>query len=88
MNNLQKLDTEEDIFVTLGNYPAAEQGKSYYRSLEYEHPLYSQKTIKAQKLIRSIQGKNKTFFTGAHLGYGFHEDGIKSSLEVIKIING
>ena len=87
MNNLQKLDTEEDIFVTLGNYPAVEQGKSY-RSLEYEHPLYSQKTIKAQKLIRSIQGKNKTFFTGAHLGYGFHEDGIKSSLEVIKIING
>jgi predicted NAD/FAD-binding protein len=88
MNNLQKLDTEEDIFVTLGNYPAVEQGKAYYRSLEYEHPLYSQKTIKAQKLIRSIQGKNKTFFTGAHLGYGFHEDGIKSSLEVIKIING
>ena len=87
MNNLQKLDTEEDIFVTLGNYPAVEQGK-YCMSLEYEHPLYSQKTIKAQKLIRSIQGKNKTYFTGAHLGYGFHEDGIKSSLEVIKIING
>jgi hypothetical protein len=87
MNNLQKLDTEEDIFVTLGNYPAVEQG-NYIMSLEYEHPLYSQKTIKAQKLIRSIQGKNKTYFTGAHLGYGFHEDGIKSSLEIIKIING
>ena len=62
--------------------------KKFLRELNYEHPLYSEQTIKGQKLIRSIQGNRKTYFTGAHLGYGFHEDGIKSSLEVIKIING
>jgi predicted NAD/FAD-binding protein len=87
MNNLQKLDSKTDIFVTLGNYPDVDEEK-VFKKIKYEHPLYSEKTIEGQKLIRSIQGKNRTYFTGAHLGYGFHEDGIKSSVEVIKIING
>ena len=87
MNNLQKLDSERDIFVTLGNCPDIDEDK-VIKKIKYEHPLYSKKTIKGQKLIRSIQGNNKTYFTGAHLGYGFHEDGIKSSLEVVRIING
>ena len=87
MNNLQKLDIERDIFVTLGNYPDVDEEKVFKR-IKYEHPLYSEQTIKGQKLIRSIQGNRKTYFTGAHLGYGFHEDGIKSSVDVIKIING
>jgi len=87
MNNLQKLDSKRDIFVTLGNYPDVDEEK-VFKKIKYEHPLYSEKTIEGQKLIRSIQGKNRTYFTGAHLGYGFHEDGIKSSVEVIKVING
>ena len=87
MNNLQKLESKRDIFVTLGNYPDVDEEK-VFKKIKYEHPLYSEKTIKGQKLIRSIQGKNRTYFTGAYLGYGFHEDGIKSSVEVIKIING
>ena len=87
MNNLQKLDSERDIFVTLGNCPDIDEDK-VIKKIKYEHPLFSEKTIKGQKLIRSIQGNNKTYFTGAHLGYGFHEDGIKSSLEVVRIING
>ena len=87
MNNLQKLDSERDIFVTLGNCPDIDEDK-VIKKIKYEHPLYSEKTIKGQKLIRSIQGNNKIYFTGAHLGYGFHEDGIKSSLEVVRIING
>ena len=87
MNNLQKLDSERDIFVTLGNCPDIDEDK-VIKKIKYEHPLYSEKTIKGQKLIKSIQGNNKTYFTGAHLGYGFHEDGIKSSVDVIKIING
>ena len=81
MNNLQKLDVERDIFVTLGNYPDVDEGK-VFKWIKYEHPLYSEQTIKAQKLIRSIQGNRKTYFTGAHLGYGFHEDAVQSSLEI------
>ena len=87
MNNLQNLDSKTDIFVTLGNYPHVIE-KKLFKKIKYEHPLYSEQTFQGQKLIRSIQGKNKTYFTGAHLGFGFHEDGIKSAVEAIKIING
>ncbi len=60
MNNLQKLDSERDIFVTLGNCPDIDEDK-VIKKIKYEHPLYSEKTIKGQKLIKSIQGNNKTF---------------------------
>ena len=86
MNNLQKLDTQKDIFVTLGNFPNIDEDK-IFKKIVYEHPLYSKNTLKGQKLIKSIQGENKTYFVGAHLGYGFHEDGIKSTIEILKIIN-
>jgi len=86
MNNLQKLDTQKDIFVTLGNFPDIDEER-VFKKIDYEHPLYSENTLAGQKLIKSMQGENKTYFVGAHLGYGFHEDGIKSSVEVLKIIN-
>ena len=86
MNNLQKLDTQKDIFVTLGNFPDTDEEK-VFKKIDYEHPLYSESTLAGQKLIKSIQGENKTYFVGAHLGYGFHEDGIRSTVEILKIIN-
>ena len=86
MNNLQKLDTEKEIFVTLGNCPEINQER-VFKKICYEHPLYSVNTLKGQKHITSIQGENNTYFVGAHLGYGFHEDGIKSTYEVLNSIN-
>ena len=86
MNNLQKLDTQKDIFVTLGNFPDIDEER-VFKKIDYEHPLYSENTLAGQKLIKSMQGENKTYFVGAHLGYGFHEDGIKSTVEILKIIN-
>tara|TARA_B100000963_G_scaffold131445_1_gene114604 strand:- start:798 stop:2060 length:1263 start_codon:yes stop_codon:yes gene_type:complete len=86
MNNLQKLDTEKDIFVTLGNCPDIDEER-IFKKIDYEHPLYNENTLTGQKLIKSMQGENKTYFVGAHLGYGFHEDGIKSTVDVLKIIN-
>ncbi len=85
MNNLQKLDTQRDIFVTVGNFPEVGEEK-IFKKISYEHPLYSEKTLEGQKLIRSIQGNSNTYFSGAHLGYGFHEDGIKSAIEITKKI--
>ena len=86
MNNLQKLDTEKEIFVTLGNCPEIDQ-KRVFKKICYEHPLYSENTLEGQKYLKSIQGENNTYFVGAHLGYGFHEDGIKSTAEMLKNIN-
>ena len=87
MNNLQKLNTKKNIFVTLGKFPKIDN-KNVFKTINYEHPLFNENTLTGQSLIRSIQGKNNTYFSGAHLGYGFHEDGIKASIEIVRMING
>ena len=82
MNKLQNLDTNKNIFVTLNPYMKPSKNKTIKRII-YDHPIYSLKTFKTQKKIRQIQGKNNIWYCGAYLGYGFHEDGIKSGLDVV-----
>ena len=86
MNNLQKLNTYENIYVTLGifNIP---NSNSIFRAKKYDHIVYNEKTIVGQEKIENLQGKNRLFYAGAYLGYGFHEDGVKSGMKVAKVIN-
>ena len=81
MNNLQNLKTSEDIFVSLNPMKEPKKEK-IYKKLTYSHPLYDLNTISGQKGLLDIQGQNSTWFCGAYLGNGFHEDGIKSGLSV------
>jgi predicted NAD/FAD-binding protein len=46
----------------------------------YEHPHYNLNSIRGQELIRKLQGRRRTYYAGAHLGYGFHEDGVSSAV--------
>lgn len=81
MNKLQNLKTQRDFFVTLNPVIKPDINK-VEREIIYTHPVYDFDTFETQKKIQSIQGKNNLWYCGAYLGYGFHEDGIKSGLTV------
>jgi predicted NAD/FAD-binding protein len=51
---------------------------------DYEHPVFDQPAIDAQRRLPEIQGRHRAWFAGAWTGYGFHEDGLKSALRVIR----
>jgi len=81
MNRLQNIDKKYPLFVSLN--PAREPDPDLtFASLEYMHPLYNKAALAAQKQLDVIQGIRDTWFCGAYFGYGFHEDGLISGLNV------
>ena len=84
MNNLQKINTSKNIFVTLGDFP---EPNLIFKEMQYEHPVLDFKALEGQKAFEKIQSEKNTYYTGAYLGYGFHEDGIKSSQTICKLID-
>ena len=79
MNILQCLDTSHTYLVTL-NSEVNEQ--NILGRFLYEHPMYTGKTIEAQKQWHTISGINRTHYCGAYWFNGFHEDGVRSALRV------
>lgn len=81
MNLLQSLDTAEPIVVTLNRTGAIDPAK-ILRRVGYAHPLQTRDSVRAQRRKPEIQGQRNTWFAGAYWGYGFHEDGFRSAVEV------
>lgn len=81
MNLLQGLDSPEPLVVTLNRSDAIDPAK-VLRRLRYHHPVYTHASVAAQRRKAEIQGVNRTWFAGAYWGYGFHEDGMRSAVEV------
>ncbi len=83
LNNLQNLKCEENYFLTLNPIQKIETDK-IITSVNFTHPYFNLQTAKLQNELFSLQGKKRTWFCGSYFGYGFHEDGLKSSIEMIK----
>ncbi len=81
MNLLQSLDAPEPIVVSL-NRSAQIAPEKILRRMRYHHPVYTQASVAAQRRKAEIQGTNRTWFAGAYWGWGFHEDGMRSAVEV------
>ena len=86
LNLLQNLKTNKNIFLTLNPIFKIKKNK-IYKEIVFTHPYYDQKVLDNQKKLNKIQNKNNLLFCGSYFGYGFHEDGIKSSLEMINYLN-
>jgi predicted NAD/FAD-binding protein len=85
MNLLQTINSDAHFLVSI-NQPAIDPDQ-VIASFEYEHPLYNQSSVDAQQRHDQINGQNRTFFTGAYWGNGFHEAGVTSSIEALKALN-
>lgn len=81
MNRLQNLSEPLPLFASL-NPTRDPDPRHVHGEFSYAHPQFDQRAVDAQRELGRIQGRHRTWFAGAWLGYGFHEDGLRSGLEV------
>ena len=86
LNLLQNLKTNKNIFLSLNPFLKIDPKKIISR-VKFTHPYYDKEALENQNRLKNIQNKKNLLFCGSYFGYGFHEDGIKSSLEMIKSFN-
>ena len=86
LNLLQNLSIKENIFLTLNPFFKISEDK-IFRKVYFTHPYYNKEALLSQRDLHKLQDKKNILFCGSYFGYGFHEDGIKSTLEMIKKLN-
>jgi len=83
MNILQGLQSDTTFCVTL-NQSEAIAPEKVLRKFIYHHPIFSIESMQAQQKRSQICGLNNTHFAGAYWYNGFHEDGVRSAVDVAK----
>ena len=86
LNQLQNLKIDTNIFLTINPFREIPADKTY-KKVRFTHPYFDADALLNQKNLQKIQNKKNILFCGSYFGYGFHEDGIKSSLEMLKTLN-
>jgi predicted NAD/FAD-binding protein len=85
LNQLQPLPVQQPVVVSLNPqspiHPALVHGE-----YEYAHPVFDLAAIRAQARMPALQGQQQTYFAGAWMGYGFHEDGLKAGLHAARAL--
>ncbi len=85
LNRLQGITSPHAFCVTL-NREDEISSKKVIRRLRYSHPIFDHPAIAAQRLLSELQGQRSTWYCGAWFGYGFHEDGVRSALDVGRLL--
>jgi predicted NAD/FAD-binding protein len=81
LTRLQGLDGAGTLLCTLnGPRPAA---GTVVTCMRYRHPILDRAALRAQRQLAAANGSRRTYYCGAHLRYGFHEDGVRSALTVV-----
>jgi predicted NAD/FAD-binding protein len=81
LNLLQPLPFAQPVVVSLNPLQDIDP-QHVLGSYDYAHPVFDLAAIRAQTEVPALQGQQHTYFCGAWTGYGFHEDGLKSGLDV------
>ena len=82
MNSLQPIPHDDPHFVTL-NTKRTIREELIYDQVTLRHPVYDLAALDAQKAVRAMNGQNNTWFCGAWMRHGFHEDGLASAVDVV-----
>jgi predicted NAD/FAD-binding protein len=83
MNNLQGLRTRQQYCVTL-NRREPIPDKHVIREIDYTHPRFTRRAVATQRDLPRLNGRHLTYYAGSYHGYGFHEDAVKSAVEVAR----
>tara|TARA_Y100000590_G_scaffold352782_1_gene405507 strand:+ start:500 stop:1750 length:1251 start_codon:yes stop_codon:yes gene_type:complete len=86
LNLLQNLKISKNIFLTLNPFFQISEDK-IFQKIYFTHPYYNNDTLINQKKLHELQNKKNILFCGSYFGYGFHEDGIKSTIKMIKCLD-
>ena len=85
MNSLQPIPEDDPLFVTL-NAQGQIRDELIHDETFFRHPVFDRAAVTAQETVRAINGQNRTWFCGAWMRHGFHEDGLASAVEVANLI--
>ena len=81
LNRLQSIAGPTEYCVSVNPGDRVDPSK-VLAEFDYAHPVYSMQTLEAQRRLDEVNGVRGTYFAGAYLGYGFHEDGVQSAVRV------
>jgi predicted NAD/FAD-binding protein len=83
INRLQPLPWQRPVVVSLNPHRPIDASQVVAR-IDYDHPVFDREAVSAQARIDEFQGRGGVWFCGAWTRYGFHEDGLRSGLDVVQ----